>query len=100
MTESSIKFESVSKFFGEALGVNGITLAIEPGITSVVGPNGAGKTTLMHLMTGLLSPTSGSVRVLGIDPSDSERLFRLVGYCPQFDTFPKGFTGYDFLVPS
>ena len=97
-TETSIKFESVSKFFGEALGVNGITLSIEPGITSVVGPNGAGKTTLMNLMTGLLTPTSGSVRVLGIDPSDGERLFRLVGYCSQFDTFPKGFSGYDFLV--
>jgi ABC-2 type transport system ATP-binding protein len=98
MIETAIKFESVSKFFGEGLGVNGITLSIEPGVTSVVGPNGAGKTTLMNLMTGLLSPSSGSVRVLGIDPSDSERLFRFVGYCPQFDSFPKGFTGYDFLV--
>jgi ABC-2 type transport system ATP-binding protein len=98
MTEASIKFESVSKFFGEALGVNGITLSIEPGITSVVGPNGAGKTTLMNLMTGLLSPTSGTIRVLGIDPSDSQRLFRLLGYCPQFDSFQKGFSGYDFLV--
>jgi ABC-type multidrug transport system ATPase subunit len=51
-----IVFENVSKFYGETLGVNRVTLAIEPGITSLVGPNGAGKTTLMNLMTGLLSP--------------------------------------------
>ena len=96
--EACITLEDVSKFYGEALGVNRVTLSIEPGVTCMVGPNGAGKTTLMHLMTGLLSPSSGSVRVLGIDPTDSERLFRLIGYCPQFDSFPKGFTGHDFLV--
>src|SRR3954452_19614922 len=90
-------FENVSKFYGEGLGVNRVTLSIEPGITSLVGPNGAGKTTLMNLITGLLSPSGGSIRVLGIDPADSEHLFRVVGYCPQFDSFPKGFTGLDFL---
>jgi ABC-2 type transport system ATP-binding protein len=98
MMDDLITLEDVSKFYGEALGVNRVTLSIEPGITSLVGPNGAGKTTLMNLMTGLLSPSSGSVRMLDIDPSDSERLFRVVGYCPQFDSFPKGFTGYDTLI--
>ncbi len=96
--ETLITLEDVSKFYGEALGVNRVTLSIEPGITSLVGPNGAGKTTLMNLMTGLLSPSSGSVRVLGIDPSDTERLCRIVGYCPQFDSFPKGFSGHDMLA--
>jgi ABC-2 type transport system ATP-binding protein len=98
LMDALITFDNVSKFYGEGLGVNRVTLSFEPGITSMVGPNGAGKTTLMNLMTGLLSPTSGAVRVLGIPPSDSERLFRVVGYCPQFDSFPKGFTGHDFLT--
>ena len=49
-----IVFEDVSKFYGEILGVNRVTLSIEPGITSLVGPNGSGKTTLMNLMTGLI----------------------------------------------
>jgi ABC-2 type transport system ATP-binding protein len=95
--DNLITLEDVSKFYGEGLGVNRVTLSIEPGITSLVGPNGAGKTTLMNLITGLLSPSGGSIRVLGIDPSDSEQLFRVVGHCPQFDSFPKGFTGLDFL---
>src|SRR3954470_579227 len=89
-----IVFENVSKFYGEVLGVNRISLSIEPGITSLVGPNGAGKTTLMNLMTGLLRPTKGAVRVLGIKASDPERFYRNIGYCSQFDSFPKGVTGF------
>jgi ABC-2 type transport system ATP-binding protein len=77
--------------------VNRVNLTVPPGVTSLVGPNGAGKTTLMNLMTGLLHPTEGQIRVLGISPQDTERLCRLVGYCTQFDAFPKGLTGYKFL---
>jgi ABC-2 type transport system ATP-binding protein len=51
----------------------------------------------MNLMTGLVQPTRGRIRVLGIAPDDPERLFRLLGYCTQFDSFPKGLTGFDFL---
>src|SRR4051812_17157669 len=66
--DNMIVFEDVSKFYGEVLGVNRVSLQIAPGITSLVGPNGSGKTTLMNLMTGLLRPTRGSVRVLGMSP--------------------------------
>jgi ABC-2 type transport system ATP-binding protein len=93
MTDELILFEEVSKFYGEVLGVNRVSLAIPPGVTSLVGPNGAGKSTLMNLMTGLLLPSHGRVRVLGAAPSDPERFFRLVGYCTQFDHFPRGATG-------
>lgn len=92
-----ITFENVSKFYGEVLGVNRVALSIGPGITSLVGPNGSGKTTLMNLMTGLIHPTQGRIEVLGISPADPERLFRLVGYCAQWDSFPKGLTGYQFI---
>jgi ABC-2 type transport system ATP-binding protein len=92
-----IVFEDVSKFYGEILGVNRVNLSIAPGITSLVGPNGAGKTTLMNLMTGLLRPTSGRVNILGISPDVPEELFRRVGYCSQFDSFPKGVTGREFV---
>lgn len=92
-----IIFDNVSKFYGEILGVNRVNLQIAPGITSLVGPNGAGKSTLMNLMTGLLRPSRGSISLLGIPTDRPEQLFRKVGYCTQFDSFPKGLTGREFI---
>ena len=92
-----IIFDNVSKFYGEILGVNRVNLQIAPGITSLVGPNGAGKSTLMNLMTGLLRPTRGSISLLGIPTDQPEQLFRKVGYCTQFDSFPRGVTGREFI---
>jgi ABC-2 type transport system ATP-binding protein len=92
-----IIFDDVSKFYGDILGVNRVNLSIAPGITSLVGPNGAGKSTLMNLMTGLLRPTKGSITLLGIPTDRPEALFRKVGYCTQFDSFPRGATGSGFI---
>jgi ABC-2 type transport system ATP-binding protein len=97
VSDDDIRFDNVSRFYGEVLGVNRVTLNIPPGITSLVGPNGSGKTTLMNLMTGLVRPTRGTIRVLGLAPSDSLNLFRKVGYSTQFDSFPKGMTGLQFI---
>jgi len=92
-----VVFENVSKFYGDVLGVNRVNLSIPPGITSLVGPNGSGKTTLMNLMTGLIHPSRGRISVLGIPTNQPEELFRYVGYCTQFDSYPRGFTGYQFV---
>ena len=92
-----IIFEDVSKFYGEILGVNRVNLSIPPGITSLVGPNGSGKTTLMNLMTGLVKPTRGQVQVLGYRTNDPEHVFTILGYSTQFDAFPKGLTGFQFI---
>jgi ABC-2 type transport system ATP-binding protein len=99
MSESvtQIVFDDVSKFYGEILGVNRVNLSIGAGITSLVGPNGAGKSTLMNLMTGLLRPTRGKITVLGTPTDQPEQLFTKVGYCTQFDSFPRGLTGREFI---
>jgi ABC-2 type transport system ATP-binding protein len=97
VSESLVTFSNVSRFYGEVLGINNVSLTIPPGITSLVGPNGSGKTTLMNLMTGLIRPTQGQIRVLGIAPDHPEKLCRIVGYCAQYDAFPKGLTGYQFI---
>jgi ABC-2 type transport system ATP-binding protein len=93
----AIVFENVSKFYGEVLGVNRVDLTIGSGITSLVGPNGSGKSTLMNLATGLLRPTEGRVTVAGLSPDNPEALFRVVGYCTQFDSYPRGIRGRDFV---
>src|SRR5262245_44420840 len=96
----SVIFEDVSKFYGEVLGVNRVTLNIPPGITSLVGPNGSGKTTLMNLMTGLIFPDQGCIQVRGISPRDPERLMRITGYATQYDTAPSWATGFTFITTS
>jgi ABC-2 type transport system ATP-binding protein len=92
-----IVFEDVSKFYGEILGINRVNLSIPPGVTSLVGPNGSGKTTLMNLMTGLVRPTRGQIHILGLSPNEPEKLFKLLGYSTQFDSFPKGLNGFQFV---
>ena len=92
-----IVFQNVSRFYGEVLGVNRVNLSLPSGVTSLVGPNGSGKTTLMNLLTGLIRPTQGYISVLGISPDNPEELFRHLGYCTQFDSFPRGVTGFEFI---
>jgi ABC-2 type transport system ATP-binding protein len=96
--EPAVIFEEVSKFYGEVLGVNRVTLHIPPGITSLVGPNGSGKTTLMNLMTGLIHPDSGSISMRGISPRDPENLMRITGYATQYDSAPRWATGFSFVA--
>ncbi len=98
MSVPMVTFDEVSKFYGEVLGVNRVTLNIPPGITSLVGPNGAGKTTLMNLMTGLIHPDQGSIRVRDISPRDPERLMTITGYATQYDSAPRWATGFSFIT--
>jgi ABC-2 type transport system ATP-binding protein len=93
-----IEFDEVSKFYGEVLGVNRVTLNIPPGITSLVGPNGSGKTTLMNLMTGLIFPDHGRILMRGVSPRDPEALMRMTGYATQYDTAPRWATGFTLLT--
>jgi ABC-2 type transport system ATP-binding protein len=93
-----VVFDEVSKFYGDVLGVNHVSLNIPPGITSLVGPNGSGKTTLMNLMTGLIHPDDGSITVRGLSPRDPAHLMRITGYATQYDAAPRWATGFSFIT--
>ncbi|MDD5579925.1 MAG: ATP-binding cassette domain-containing protein [Methylobacter sp.] len=87
MSDALVTIESVQKIFTDSKkpALDGISATIQPGrITGLVGPDGAGKTTLIRLMAGLLAPTSGKIRVDGLDPiHDAAKLRESIGYMPQ-----------------
>ncbi|HEY4262422.1 MAG TPA: ABC transporter ATP-binding protein [Schlesneria sp.] len=91
-----VEFRSVTKWYGAVIGVNDVSVALEPGITGLLGPNGAGKTTLIKLLTGQLRPSLGEIRVCG-NPAHSARARRHIGYCPDADAFYEEMSGRQFV---
>ncbi len=84
---SAVDIDSVSRSFGSVKAVDGLSLALAPGeIVGFLGTNGAGKTTTIKMTLGLLAPTSGTVKVLGGDPSDP-RVRSHIGYMPEVATY-------------
>lgn len=92
-----VEFDGVSKWYGNVIGLNKLSVRIAPGITGLLGPNGAGKSTLLQLATGQLRPSQGLVRVLGHQVWNQPALMRHVGLCPEQDAFYEWMTGYDFV---
>ena len=92
-----IELDGVSKWYGDVIGLNKLTLHIPAGVTGLLGPNGAGKSTLLQLATGQLRPSQGTVRVLGQSVWDNPGLNRLIGLCPEQDAFYEWMTGHDFV---
>jgi ABC-2 type transport system ATP-binding protein len=96
--EPIIEFRSVSKWYGNVIGLNNLSLRIPTGVTGLLGPNGAGKSTLLQLATGQLRPSQGEVRVLGETVWNNPRLNRALGLCPEQDAFYEWMTGRDFIT--
>jgi ABC-2 type transport system ATP-binding protein len=92
-----IEFDGVSKWYGNVIGLNKLTLRIPAGVTGLLGPNGAGKSTLLQLATGQLYPSQGAVRVLGASVWNNTPLMRHIGLCPEQDAFYEWMTGFDFV---
>ena len=87
----------VSKWHGNFLGLNDLSLELRPGITALLGSNGSGKSTLMNLISGQLFPDSGSIRVFGINPWTWQGK-KLVAYSPDLDYFYPSWSIKDFLA--
>ena len=98
MTDKNIvQTKDLSKWYGQVIGINDITLTVNTGITGLLGPNGAGKSTLLKLMTGQLKPNKGTLTVLGQTVWNNPEFNRRIGYCPDQDTFYEFMTGLEFV---
>jgi len=95
-----VEFHEVSKWYGNVIGINKLTIDIPAGVTGLLGPNGAGKSTLLQLATGQLFPSQGKVRVLGREVWNCPSLNRQIGLCPEQDAFYEWMTGWDFVYTS
>ena len=95
-----VVLEDVSKWYGDVLGVNGISVKLGPGVTGLLGPNGAGKSTLLKVTAGLLHPSRGRVEVFGSDPCRNVEVYHRLGFCHDGDGFYDTLTGLDFLQSS
>ena len=93
-----VETKSLSKWYGNVLGLSDVTLQIEPGIIGILGPNGAGKSTFLKLITGQIKPNIGTVRVKGQQIRNNYRLFSIVGFCPERDFFYEEMTGWQFII--
>src|SRR4051812_14686131 len=92
-----VAFHDVSKWYGNVIGINKLTVNIGPGVTGLLGPNGAGKSTLLQLATGQLYPNQGTLQVLSESVWNNARLNRRIGLCPEQDAFYEWMTGRDFV---
>ena len=93
----AIQVASVSKWYGDVVAVNDVSLQVFPGITGLLGPNGAGKTTLLHLITGLAACSEGSVRVLGEPVRNNPELYRRIGVMTEKEAVYGFLTGREFV---
>jgi ABC-2 type transport system ATP-binding protein len=79
---STLVLDSASRWFGNVVAVNDVSLSIGPGVTGLLGPNGAGKTTLMAMMSGFLAPSAGHVTLDGKPVWRNTETYRQVGLVP------------------
>ena len=90
--------DHVSKWYGQVIGLNDVSVEVPPGITGLLGPNGAGKSTFMKLITGQLKPSKGVVKVLGEPIWGNPPLYFEIGFCPEQDAFYERMTGLEWVT--
>jgi ABC-2 type transport system ATP-binding protein len=95
---SGIELRSVSRWYGNVVAINDVTMAIGPGVTGLLGPNGAGKSTLLHMIGGFLPPSRGEVLVGGVASWHNPDIYRTVGLVPERDSVYGFLTGEEFVT--
>ena len=92
-----ISADHLSKWYGQVIGLNDVSVNVPPGVTGLLGPNGAGKSTFMKLITGQLKPSKGTVKVLGVGIWGNPAPYFRIGFCPEQDAFYERMTGLEWV---
>jgi ABC-2 type transport system ATP-binding protein len=95
---STLTLDNVSRWFGNVVAVNDVTMTIGPGVTGLLGPNGAGKSTLINMMGGFLPPSSGTVTLDGAPVWRNEGIYRQIGLVPEREAMYDVVTGWEFVL--
>ncbi len=98
--QAAVEVVDVSRWYGNVVAVNGISFALEPGVTGLLGPNGAGKTTLLNMIAGFLKPSVGDVQVLGQSSFGNPDIYRRVALVPEREAVYDFQTGHQFVLMS
>jgi len=93
-----IELDGVTRLYGNVIGVNDIHLSLSSGAYGLLGPNGSGKSTLIHLLTGQIRPTQGTVRVFDRNPRSEPQVLRRIGVCPERDLRVPEVTGHSWVT--
>jgi ABC-2 type transport system ATP-binding protein len=98
VTSGPVSTDHLSKWYGQVIGLNDVSVTVPVGITGLLGPNGAGKSTLMKLVTGQLKPSKGGITVLGEPIWQNPALYTRIGFCPEQDAFYDRMTGLEWVT--
>jgi ABC-2 type transport system ATP-binding protein len=93
----TIVVDHVSRWYGNVVAVNDVSVSVGPGVTGLLGPNGAGKSTILHLVAGLLRPSAGSVSVLGAPSWRNPAVYAQIGLVPERENVYAFLTGREFV---
>ena len=97
MTSPLVAADHLSKWYGQVIGLNDVSVDVPAGVTGLLGPNGAGKSTFLKLITGQLKPSKGTIEVLGEPIWGNPSLYFEIGFCPEQDAFYERMTGLEWV---
>ncbi|QSB14476.1 ABC transporter ATP-binding protein [Natronosporangium hydrolyticum] len=95
-----VELNDVSRWYGNVVAVNNVSMTLGPGVTGLLGPNGAGKTTLLHMMSGFLPPSRGTVTLDGVPAWRQPAVYRSLGLVTEQEAVHGFLTGYEFVLAS